>query len=45
MHTIQESIYTVIKLPRSGNSLRENNYQAQITGGMHLMIFTQIIHL
>jgi len=52
MHTIHESNYTVIKLPRNGNSegkINKNNsvhksYQAQLMGWMHL-IFTQIMHL
>jgi len=55
MHTIHESNYTVIKLPSNGNSsLRRkiisikqfslHNYQAQLMGRMHLIIFTQINH-
>jgi len=56
LHTIHESKYTAIKLQRNGNSrpwrkkLTKNNSvsttsQAQLTGWMPLMIFTQIIHL
>jgi len=53
MHTTHESNYTVMKLPRNGNSKtkkinKKNNsgcrtYQAQLMGWMHLIIFTQII--
>jgi len=50
MHTIHESKYTAIKLPRNGNRqkiINKNNYvygsyQAQLMGWMHLIMFTQI---
>ena len=54
MHTIHESNHTVMKLPRNENSKekkyqQKNNsvcrsYQAQLTGWMRLVIFTQTIH-
>ena len=53
IHTIHEGNYTVIKLPRNGNSkakkINKNNsvhgsYQTQLMGWNHLMIYTQVIH-
>jgi len=53
MHTIHESTYTVIKLPRNGNckakkTTKHNpvctSYQAQLMWEMHLIIFTKIIY-
>jgi len=31
MHTIHESNYTAIKLPRNGNSKAKNNYEKQFS--------------
>ena len=48
MHTIHESNYTVIKTTtqwqESGEKDLIKNYQAQLVGWMHLMIFTHIKH-